>query len=321
MHSLIARNLSVRFASSSSTANAKKLLVVGGSGFVGYEVCRVAALRGLDVISLSRSGEPSIHRRNSRPMWAEKVQWEKADALDPPSYRSFLQECSGIVHTVGILLEADYKGIVRSTNMEELAEGVRSLFDGGASANPMKKRRTVEKASASNEVNHEQHRSAEQGGKYQAKAHDYTYETMNRDSAITVAKEAASLGGTRAFVYLSASTMPFINPRYISTKREAEQALLSMSSSIRPVILRPGMMYSPDSRPVTMPLVAALIALNRIGKPPQPLGAMVPEWLCTAANTPPLRVETVAQMAVEAAVNDAYRGVYKVDDIQKFEQQ
>uniref|UniRef100_A0A2P2JMR8 NAD-dependent epimerase/dehydratase domain-containing protein n=1 Tax=Rhizophora mucronata TaxID=61149 RepID=A0A2P2JMR8_RHIMU len=50
----------------------EKLLVLGGNGFVGSNVCREALNRGLSVASLSRSGRSSIH-----DSWANTVIWHQ----------------------------------------------------------------------------------------------------------------------------------------------------------------------------------------------------------------------------------------------------
>ncbi|KAK7842122.1 uncharacterized protein CFP56_014278 [Quercus suber] len=56
----------------------QKLLVLGGSGFVGSHVCREALDRGLTVASLSRSGRSSI-----RDSWANHVTWHQGVILRP----------------------------------------------------------------------------------------------------------------------------------------------------------------------------------------------------------------------------------------------
>ena len=42
------------------------------------------------------------------PSWAKKVTWAKGDILDPSSYNAHLESATAVVHTMGILLEADY---------------------------------------------------------------------------------------------------------------------------------------------------------------------------------------------------------------------
>ena len=66
-------------------------------------------------------------------------------------------------------------------------------------------------------------------------------------------------GKRRAFVYISGSRgLPFVG-RYLSTKLEAEQFLLSRLikidlDNIDVSIIRPGFIYSMKDKPVLMPL-------------------------------------------------------------------
>lgn len=58
--------------------------------------------------------------------------------------------------------------------------------------------------------------------------------------AITLAQEVARVPTIDAFVYISASdSFPFINPRYFSSKRQAEQYLFSRPE-FRSIVFRPG---------------------------------------------------------------------------------
>jgi len=62
-------------------------------------------------------------------------------------------------------------------------------------------------------------------------------------AAIAVANEAARYGSIKSFIYISAADVfPFIDSRYISTKREAEFVLLS-KPEFKAVILRPGICF------------------------------------------------------------------------------
>ncbi|HYJ80130.1 MAG TPA: NAD(P)H-binding protein [Longimicrobiaceae bacterium] len=77
-----------------------KLLVLGGSGFIGREVCRQAVAAGHQVAALARSGAP----RGDAP-WLEAVRWVVADALDPGAWAGHLEGCAAVVHCVGIIAE------------------------------------------------------------------------------------------------------------------------------------------------------------------------------------------------------------------------
>ncbi|EAS04357.1 NAD-dependent epimerase/dehydratase family protein (macronuclear) [Tetrahymena thermophila SB210] len=77
---------------------------------------------------------------------------------------------------------------------------------------------------------------------------DYgTYEHLNRDVAINIANKLESFKKYKKIVYLSsAAPPPFIN-RYITTKQEAEEHLLSLTH-VKSTILRPGFIYSFQER-------------------------------------------------------------------------
>ena len=61
------------------SVDGKRMLVLGGGGFAGREVCRNAVAQGYSVTSLTRRGE------NPEPNNCEllsQVQWRAGDALD-----------------------------------------------------------------------------------------------------------------------------------------------------------------------------------------------------------------------------------------------
>lgn len=84
-----------------------KLLVLGGSGFIGSQVCRIALEQGHDVISVSRHGRP----KEADPSWADRVQWVTANILAPESWRDYLPGCDAVVHCVGIIAEDPDAGL------------------------------------------------------------------------------------------------------------------------------------------------------------------------------------------------------------------
>jgi uncharacterized protein YbjT (DUF2867 family) len=74
----------------------EKLLVLGGSGFVGSHVCKEALDRGFVVSSLNRSGKPSISES-----WADKVTWNKGNLLEPASLKDAMDDISAVISCVG----------------------------------------------------------------------------------------------------------------------------------------------------------------------------------------------------------------------------
>lgn len=83
-----------------------KLLVFGGSGFIGSEVCKNAVSAGLDVISISQIEHPP----GSEP-WMEKVTWVQANIFNVEEWKDYLQGGKAVVHCIGIIKEYPDKGV------------------------------------------------------------------------------------------------------------------------------------------------------------------------------------------------------------------
>lgn len=76
-----------------------RLVVFGGTGFVGTRVVEEGLRSGLAVVSISRSGAPP--GAVAQAPWASQVQWIRGDAFDPSSWQSQLRGAVGIVSTLG----------------------------------------------------------------------------------------------------------------------------------------------------------------------------------------------------------------------------
>ncbi|KAK6864247.1 hypothetical protein PG990_006317 [Apiospora arundinis] len=110
---------------------AKRIIVCGGNGFLGSRICKYAVARGWDVTSISRSGEPkwnAVTASATPPVWAHKVTWERADILRPATYVPLLKGADYVIHSMGILLEADYKAVV--SGQESPISGLSRAFSG-----------------------------------------------------------------------------------------------------------------------------------------------------------------------------------------------
>lgn len=277
-------------------------------------MCKQAIARGWQVVSISGSGRPFRTPRGHAPAWtmSENMEWHKADAFDTGAYRSLAASCTAAVHTVGILLESQYKGQGGS-----LTGAVKGLLKGWgvSSSNPL--------ASGEKDM--------------------VTYERMNRDAAITVAetfKEAHMQEGGAGepplpFVFMSAADImrPLISSRYIESKYEAEQRINSMAENIlRPVFMRPGFMYHPHNRPwSTFPatLIDASYNLHKAQQRwrlpvPTPADLLRSKYvpaqlhpLSGALTTPPLHVDTVARAICEAISSPEVHGAQLTDSIRQ----
>eukprot|EP00899_Mesostigma_viride_P014120 jgi/Mesvir1/22709/Mv14123-RA.1 len=77
----------------------QKILVVGGNGFLGSRVCQKGLERGLEVISVNRSGPPGGPRADEP--WIPLVEWCSADVFDVDKWAHKLRGVHGVVSCIG----------------------------------------------------------------------------------------------------------------------------------------------------------------------------------------------------------------------------
>jgi hypothetical protein len=244
----------------------------------------------------SRSGEPiwsSVTASPNPPTWAHKVSWERADIVKPTTYVPFLKGADAVVHSMGILLEADYKGVI--SGRESPISGLRRAF-------------SATKAGSQNPLD----RKTNEDLKPQEKDGQLTYEFMNRDTAITLAQEAAK-EKVPAYVFISAAGgAPVLPSRYITTKREAESTIATEFPNMRSIFFRPGMLYD-SSRAITIPLAAATglgAVFNGI------TGGVFGSFL-GAAGVKPSKADVVAEAVVEALSDINVKGPVHTQEIEE----
>ncbi|KAI0798011.1 NAD-P-binding protein [Abortiporus biennis] len=302
------------------TAVAQKLLVVGGNGFVGSAVCKAALARGMQVTSISSSGKPYTTPKGHSPAWTSKVDWKAGDALRPETYAHLLPGTTAVVHTLGTLLEdPKYKAALKNGDISALFGALTSGVT--RSRNPL-----------------EDHTKSG------------SYEVLNRDAALRVCETFVAtesekpLDKPRPFIYVSAEDVfrPFISPRYIETKREAElgiQDLMVSHPNFRGVYIRPSLIYHPHFRPLTTPIAAALdLSVNIHARVPRglptpgsilrslssafssgPSSSLISpsplESVANALTIPPIHVDHVAEAICIAVEDEHVNGVYGVNDM------
>lgn len=288
-------------ASAASASAKKKIVVAGGNGFLGSRICKYAVARGWEVVSLSRSGEPtwsSVTSSPTPPSWSKDVSWIKADILKPSTYTSHLECAYAVVHTMGILLEADYKGVV--SGKESPISGLQRAFS------------RTKKGSVRNPLDKGETGSGGDGIGVGERDGQITYELMNRDSAVSLATQAQEKD-VNTFVYISAAAgAPMLPARYITTKREAESIISSNFPRMRSLFFRPGFLYD-ASRGFTMPIMAAGM-----------MGHTVNQWLFRGGLTrflgasveKPLKADLVAEAVVEGIAVEDVRGVQQTREIE-----
>lgn len=194
---------------------------------------------------------------------------------------------------MGILLEADYKGVV--SGKESPIAGLRRAFSAtkkGSSTNPLERGQG------------EELKPGESDGQL-------TYELMNRDSAIVLAREANQLD-VPSFCYISAAAgAPVLPRRYITTKREAESTIASSFPKMRSLFVRPSFLYD-SSRAFTLPIAAGgygAFLLNSL------TGGNL-TWLMGAGGMKPLKADVVAEAVVEGLADDSVKGPVELAEIE-----
>jgi hypothetical protein len=222
------------------------------------------------------------------------VTWAKGDILQPSSYTSHLKDADTVVHTMGILLEADYKGVL--SGKESITSGLSRAFSAtkaGSSNNPLDRK------------------PGEGLGKGE-KDGQITYELMNRDSAIALAQEAER-EGANTFVYISAAAgAPMLPSRYITTKREAENTISSQMVKLRSIFIRPGFLYD-SSRKFTLPIAAS----GMVGSTVNSLVGGSLTSIFGAAVEKPLKADLVADAVVESIEDGQTKGIVDTKTIEE----
>lgn len=219
--------------------------------------------------------------------------WAKGDILDPSSYNAHLESATAVVHTMGILLEADYKGVV--SGRESPIAGLRRAFSPtkAGTQNPL---------AASGD---EPLKPAESDGQL-------TYEVMNRDTAVSLAQQA-SKRSVPTFVYISAAAgTPILPKRYITTKREAESIISSTFPAMRSVFVRAPFMYD-SSRTFTLPIALGGAVASTINSA---VGGRL-TWLMGAGGIKPLKADLVGEAVVEALEDEEVHGPVEVPEIER----
>lgn len=103
--------------------NRKKIVVFGGSGFLGQALCQAASAKGFAVTSISRSGQPksNVYLSNSNLAF---VNWVKADLFTTTNWQDEIQDAFAVIDLIGILKEQPKKGITYQKFIEDAANRI-----------------------------------------------------------------------------------------------------------------------------------------------------------------------------------------------------
>lgn len=252
----------------------KKLLVIGGNGFVGREVCKYAVRSGaFSVTSLSRRGEcPGQYEEE-----LSQVEWCAGNALDKGTVAKYVGQADAVVHCIGLLFDVN-SGI-----------DFLNTFTSASQSKPDE---------------------------------ESTYDNITRKTALAVIEAMrskamlSSLLGSKtpiAFVSCAEAGWPDVPfgpqvdesapdwlKRYLVAKRAVEAELGRSTDKIRPVIIRPSLIWNWAKLDV-LPVIPVFNIANALGIP------FVDKTV---------RVEDVGRSIVAGLLDDTVSGVQRYDKIE-----
>lgn len=220
-----------------ATGAGQRLLVLGGNGFVGREVCRLAVSRGYTVTSLSRRGENP--EPNSKELSA--VKWVQGDAADAATVSALVGESDAVVHAVGLLFDAN-SGL---TKLNLVVSGSKSVPTAESTYD-----RTT-RQTAFNVI--------------EALRSQFRLPWSPPTPVLFVS--AAEAGWPEVSLGPEVENIaPEWLKRYLVAKRAVEAEIQTAPGAIRPVIFRPSLIWSWTKFDV-LPIIPVFNFLNWIGVP------------------------------------------------------
>mmetsp|Transcript_9879 Transcript_9879/g.14864 ORF Transcript_9879/g.14864 Transcript_9879/m.14864 type:complete len:315 (-) Transcript_9879:145-1089(-) len=215
----------------------KKLLVLGGSGFVGREVCKRAIDEGFQVTSLSRRGENPLPGDEK----LSQVAWIKGNALDQKTVDGLVKDADAVVHSMGLLFDVN-SGL---TNLNLITSGSRSVPDESSTYDNIT-RRTAE--NALNAIK-------SQRPIFGAKTIPFAF----------VSAAEAGWPDVQYGPQVEASAPDWLK-RYLIAKRNVEFMMEANKATIRPIIYRPSLIWNWGKLDV-LPIIPIFNAANALGVP------------------------------------------------------
>jgi len=223
--------------SSSKASEDKRLLVLGGNGFVGREVCRLAVQRGWEVTSLSRRGE------NPEPddEYLAAVNWVAGDATDFDTVKELAVKNDAAVHAIGLLFDVNsgLKGLNLIVSGSKSQPGDESTYD------------NITRKTAFNLI----------------QAVKEKFRLFWTEPTPVLFVSAAEAGWPEVTLGEQVeSVAPQWLKEYLAAKRAVEAEITSSPSEIRPVMYRPSLIWSWTKFDV-LPVIPIFNFLSAIGVP------------------------------------------------------
>ena len=202
-----------------------KVVVFGGHGFLGSQIVKQFPKDKYQLISLSRSLPSSK---------IPHVQYlPNIDVLKPETYDHIIKDADHVVHSIGVIFPNEaYKKIINSKSICDTFTGVCNYLTSNSSATSAKNKEMYDR------INYQSVRKLSE---------TFVSHLRKRAPAANTVKPS--------FTYISAEETPmlktFISPEYISSKRKSELQILQYENDLRPIIVRPGLLYDEHAKELT----------------------------------------------------------------------
>lgn len=223
---------------SGAQASPGRLLVLGGNGYVGREVCKLAIARGYQVTSLSRRGE----NPDPEDELLAQVSWLKGNAADESVLRDLVSNADAVVHAIGLLFDAN-SGL---TNFNIIVSGSGSVPDETSTYD------TTTRKTAFNLVS--------------ALKSRFRMPFGEKPMPLMFVSAAEAGWPEVAFGQQVEAVAPAWLKEYLKAKRAVEAELASSPDVIRPAIFRPSLIWDWTKWDV-LPVIPIFNLLSAIGVP------------------------------------------------------
>lgn len=282
-----------------------KILLLGGTGYLGNAVANKAVLEGYSVTSLSRRGKTKEDIDNNN----NKIDYRTGDARDKAVIDSILNNINdndnnnineeeqyvAVIHCIGLLFD----GASNLGKFNRLMSGSGSVPDASSTYDD------VTRLTAMNAMDATE-RYATSLNRKSININNNNYRSKRIPFVFTSAAEAG-WPDMRGGSFVERTLIPKWMRRYLLAKRSVEERLLSYSnnnnsnssSSIRPVIFRPSLIYSLD-KIRSLPPVGAFFVGNKVGLP---------------FVDRPVTVQSLANAFVKSISDDTVIGVQRFKEI------
>jgi len=257
----------------------KDLLVLGGGGFVGSQVCKLAVERGHVVTSLSRRG---LNPQPDDPLM-QKVNWVQGDASDAATVANLCNGRDAVVHAIGALFDSA-SGL---GSLNKIVSGSGSMPDEGDDYDKITYR------TASNAISGATKRANSAGYK--------TKQLLEKKGDLPFLFVSAAEAGWPdvSFGKQVETTAPDWLKRYLKAKRAVE-AELRASTCLRTVVFRPSLIWNWKKLDV-LPAIPIFNIASALGVP------FVDKTV---------RVETLSRAIVAALEDTSVSGVQRFGEME-----